>query len=47
MAGAAMLLARLVRDRCGAKRALPSGVVTKTNRAGELLNEVGPNFMRS
>ena len=45
--GAAMVLARLDSIRCGASRALPSSLVTKTKRAGEVFMEVGANFTRS
>jgi hypothetical protein len=40
--GAAIVLSRLPEESAGFSLSLPSGVVTKTNRAGEQLAEVGP-----
>ena len=45
--GAAMVLAMLPDDSAGARRSLPSLVRTNTNRAGEELADVGPNFRMS
>ena len=45
--GAAIVLARLPADSAGRSLSLPSAVRTKTNRAGELLADVGPHFIRS
>ena len=45
--GASMVLAMFPDDSAGARRSLPSLVRTNTNRAGEELAEVGPNFRMS
>src|SRR5579859_3193527 len=45
--GAAMVLSLLPADSAGLRRALPSGVVTKTTRIGLQLALVGPILARS
>ena len=45
--GALIVFSRLPLERAGRSFSLPSGEVTKTKRAGELLPAVGPSFSRS
>jgi hypothetical protein len=45
--GAALVLSTLPGERAGMRRALASGVRTKTMRAGQELALVGPIFMIS
>jgi hypothetical protein len=47
VAGAASVLSRLPGESAGASLALPSGLVTKTSRAGWQFIDVGPHFIRS
>ncbi|MNV23243.1 hypothetical protein D3C71_1142500 [compost metagenome] len=47
LTGAARVLARLPSAMCVDRRALASGEVTKTKRAGVMLTAVGPNLVRS
>ena len=42
--GAVMVFSKLPPDNAGRSRSLPASLVTKTNRPGEQLAEVGPNF---